>query len=146
MFFLYKFMSKALTEAYKCKQSGDIPVGCVIVKDGNIIARAHNTRERDKNPLGHAEINAIYNAAKHVGDWRLSGCDLYVTLEPCTMCAGAILSSRIENVFFGAFDKKEGAAGSHTNLLYPNVNVYGGIMIEECVRLLDTFFKHLRSN
>jgi len=139
-------MSEALHEAYLCKFSGDIPVGCVIVKDGKIIGRGHNTREKDKNPLGHAELNAILEASKHLGDWRLSGCDLYVTLEPCTMCAGAIVSSRIANVYFGAFDKKEGAAGSHINLMYPGVKVYGGIMIDECVHLLDTFFKHLRSN
>lgn len=145
MFFLYKFMEEALKEAKKSLEYGDVPVGCVIVKDKEIISRGYNTREKDLNPLGHAELNAIYEASKNLGDWRLDGCDLYVTLEPCTMCAGAVKSSRIQNVFFGAFDNNEGAAGSYVNLLYPDIYVYGGIMADECCLLLQEFFKNIRA-
>ncbi len=139
-------MEEAIIEAKKCIEYGDIPVGCVIVKDNKIISRGHNTRERDCNPLGHAELNAIYEASTFLKDWRLSGCSLYVTLEPCPMCAGAVKSSRIQNVFFGAFDKKEGAAGSFVNLLYPDIYVYGGIMADECNLILQNFFNNIRIN
>lgn len=145
MFFLFNFMSSALQEAKKCINSTDVPVGCVIVKEGTIIGTGFNTRGRDKNPLGHAELNAILAASEYLNDWRLTGCDMYVTLEPCAMCAGAILASRIRNLYFGAYDTKEGSAGSRTNMLYPDVNVYGGILADDCVSLLNDFFRSLRN-
>lgn len=145
MYFLHKFMSLALEEAKKTSIHQDIPVGCIIEKDGEIIASAFNTRERDKDPLGHAELKAIKEASKALNDWRLTDCNMYVTLEPCPMCADAIRQARIKNLYFGTFNKKEGAAGTCMNLLYPHVNVYGGILIDDCQDLLNKFFKDLRS-
>ena len=119
------------------------------MRGGEIISRGYNRRETKKNALGHAEIIAINKACKKLGGWRLPKCDMYVTLEPCPMCAGAIINSRIENVFFGAFDKKSGCAGSSVNLFEHglfnhNVNVSGGIMETECSQILSLFFKELR--
>lgn len=142
-------MKEALRQAKKAADIGETPVGAIIVRDGEIIARGYNRRETKKNALGHAEIIAINKACKKLGGWRLPKCDMYVTLEPCPMCAGAIINSRIENVFFGAFDKKSGCAGSSVDLFEHglfnhNVNVSGGIMETECSQILSLFFKELR--
>ena len=141
-------MKAALKEARKAYLLGEVPVGAVIVYDNKIIARGHNTRELAQSVLGHAEINAIKKASKKIGSWRLEDCDMYVTLEPCSMCSGAIIQSRIKNLYFGAYDLKTGASGSVFNLFdYPfnhKVNVYGGIMEEECSRIIKDFFKELR--
>ena len=141
-------MKAALKEAVKAYQLGEVPVGAVIVYNNKIIARGHNTRELSQSVLGHAEINAIKKASKKIGSWRLEDCDIYVTLEPCSMCSGAIIQSRIKNLYFGAYDLKTGACGSVLNLFdYPfnhKVNVYGGIMEEECSRIIKDFFKELR--
>ena len=141
-------MKSALKEAAKAYQLGEVPVGAVIVYNNKIIARGHNTRELSQSVLGHAEINAIKKASKKIGSWRLEDCDIYVTLEPCSMCSGAIIQSRIKNLYFGAYDLKTGACGSVLNLFdYPfnhKVNVYGGIMEEECSRIIKDFFKELR--
>ena len=141
-------MKAALKEAVKAYQLGEVPVGAVIVFNNKIIARGHNTRELSQSVLGHAEINAIKKASKKIGSWRLEDCDIYVTLEPCSMCSGAIIQSRIKNLYFGAYDLKTGACGSVLNLFdYPfnhKVNVYGGIMEEECSRIIKDFFKELR--
>ena len=141
-------MKAALKEAAKAYQLGEVPVGAVIVYNNKIIARGHNTRELSQSVLGHAEINAIKKASKKIGSWRLEDCDIYVTLEPCSMCSGAIIQSRIKNLYFGAYDLKTGACGSVLNLFdYPfnhKVNVCGGIMEEECSRIIKDFFKELR--
>ena len=137
-------MEEALAEA-KLSLPVDVPVGAVIVRDGVVIARGHNTRELTRSTLGHAEIMAINAAAEAKGDWRLDDCDLYVTLEPCPMCAGAILNSRIRNVYFGAYDPVMGAAGSKWNILYPAVNFYPLILDAEAEKLLKDFFKKARS-
>lgn len=144
-----RFMKEALRQAKKAADIGETPVGAVIVRGGEIISRGYNRRETKKNALGHAEIIAINKACKKLGGWRLPKCDMYVTLEPCPMCAGAIINSRIENVFFGAFDKKSGCAGSAVDLFEHglfnhNVNVSGGIMETECSQILSLFFKELR--
>lgn len=142
-----KFMNAALSEAKKAYELGETPVGAVIVKDGKIISRAHNMRETKKNALMHAEISAISKACRKLGGWRLCGCDMYVTLEPCPMCAGAIIQSRIDNVFFGAYDKKAGAFGSVTDLsglLAHKVNATGGILEKESSDIIKLFFKKLR--
>ena len=143
-----RFMKEALKQAKLAEKKGETPVGAVIVKDGKIIARAHNLRESKKNALCHAEISAINKASKKLGGWRLIGCDLYVTLEPCPMCAGAIINSRIERVFFGAYDKKAGSISSVTNLFSLPYNqspeFQGGIMENECGEILTNFFKELR--
>ena len=143
------FMKEALRQAQKAEKIDETPIGAVIVHKGKIVARGYNKRETKKNSLCHAEIMAINKASKKLGGWRLPECDIYVTLEPCPMCAGAIISSRIDNLYFGAYDKKSGCAGSVTNLFKKNlfnhnVNVMGGLMEEECARILKTFFKKLR--
>ena len=141
-------MKEALKEAKKAYLLGEVPVGAVIVYEGKIIARGHNTREIKQTVLGHAEINAIQKASKKIGSWRLEDCDIYVTLEPCAMCSGAIIQSRIKNLFFGAYDLKTGVCGSVLNLFeYPfnhKVNVVGGVLEDECSRILKDFFKELR--
>ena len=141
-------MKAAITEAKKARNIDEVPVGCVIVHNNKIIARGHNTREKDQSVLGHAEINAIKKASKKIGSWRLEECDIYVTLEPCSMCSGAIIQSRIKNLYYGAKDPKTGAAGSVLNLFSytfnHQVNVVGGIMEEECSRIIKDFFKELR--
>ena len=147
--FNIKFMKQALKQAEKARDINETPIGAVIVHDGKIIARGYNKRETKKNCLCHAEIIAINKAAKKLGGWRLPNCDLYVTLEPCAMCAGAIVSARIDNVYFGAYDYKTGSAGSKINLFekdlfYHNVNVEGGVMEEECSVIIKEFFKELR--
>jgi len=142
-----KFMNTALAEAKKAFELGETPIGAVIVKDGKIISRAHNRRETKKNALMHAEISAIDKACKKLGGWRLCGCDIYVTLEPCPMCAGAIIQSRIDNVFFGAYDKKAGAFGSVcdlSELLAHKVCAKGGILEQESSDLIKLFFEKLR--
>lgn len=145
-----KFMKEALKQAKKAAAIGETPIGAVIVRDGEIIARGYNKRETKKNALLHAEIIAVDRACKKLGGWRLPGCDMYVTLEPCPMCAGAIVNARIENVYFGAYDYKSGCAGSKTDLFAPglfnhDVNVTGGVMEEECSALLSDFFRTLRN-
>ncbi len=142
-------MSEALTEAKKAYALGETPIGAVVVLDGEIIARAHNMRETGKNALYHAEILAINEACKVLGGWRLHQCDLYVTLEPCIMCSGAIVQARIKNLFYGADDPKGGAVKSIAQIpsldkLCHHPNVEGGIMAEECSQLLKNFFKDLR--
>ncbi len=145
-----KYMRRALTLAQNCKNEGEVPVGAVIVKNGEIIAEGVNRRESNKNALCHAEIEAIDRACKTLGGWRLSGCDLYVTLEPCPMCAGAIINSRIKTVYFGAYDSKAGSFGSvedFSRLNYPHKpEIIGGVMEKECEELLSDFFKTLRQN
>lgn len=143
-----KFMRHAIGRAKTCVKQGETPVGAVIVKDGKIIAGGRNRREFGKNALYHAEISAINSACKKLGGWRLHECDMYVTLEPCPMCAGAIINSRIRNVYFGAYDKKAGSFGSVVDLsLLPynhKPNICGGILEKECSQLLSDFFKQIR--
>lgn len=142
------FMKEALSLACQAASRGEVPVGAVIVRDGEIIARGSNGRELEKNALYHAELEAINNACKTLGGWRLPRCELYVTLEPCPMCAGAIINSRIEKVYFGAYDKKAGSVRSIVRLFDLPYNhrpeVYGGIMEEECAAVLTEFFRNLR--
>ena len=142
------FMAAALKQARACLQSGDVPVGAVVVKDGEIIATGRNRREELSNAVLHAEIEAIESACRKLGSWRLSGCDLYVTLEPCPMCAGAVINARIERVFFGAYDLKGGAVDSVTRLFDMPFNhraeYYGGISESSCAKILTDFFKKKR--
>ncbi len=145
------YMHRALVLASKAADIGEVPVGAVIVnkKTGEIIGEGYNRRETDKSPLAHAEIIAINEASKNLGGWRLIGCDMYVTLEPCAMCAGAIINSRIEKVCFGAFDTRFGAVGSTVNLLDGRFNhcpeIESGILSEECSSIIREFFKRLRN-
>lgn len=144
-----KFMREALRQAKKAYDIGETPIGAVIVQDGKIIARGYNKRETKKNALMHAEVIAIDKACRRLGGWRLPRCEMYITLEPCAMCAGAITHARIERVYFGAYDTKTGCAGSVANLFEPNmfchtVDVAGGIMEKECSELIKAFFKDLR--
>lgn len=140
------FMTVAIEEAKK--SGGDIPVGCVIEKNGEIIAKGFNLREKTNNVSSHAEIEALVAAGRKINNWRLEGCNIYVTLEPCPMCAWAIINSRVHNVYFGAYDLKYGAFGSKINLnnIAPNkVNVYGGIKEDECKKILNDYFLKLRN-
>jgi tRNA(adenine34) deaminase len=142
-------MRYALKEAKKAAQKGEVPVGAVVVKDGKIIGRGHNLTERKQSVLVHAEMAALAKASKKLGSWRLNDCDLYVTLEPCTMCAGAIVLSRIQNLYYGATDPKAGAVDSTAQVmenknLNHRVNVTGGILKEECSRTLSEFFREVR--
>ena len=143
-----KFMMEAILLAKEAADDDEAPIGAVIVRDGVIVGRGRNRREKDKNALGHAEIEAINDACKMLGGWRLIGCTMYVTLEPCPMCTGAIINSRIERVVFGAYDKKAGSCGSLINLFDLPYNhkplLSGGFMEEECGSLLSEFFKKLR--
>ena len=144
-----KFMKEALRQAKKAADIGETPVGAVIVQDGKIISRGYNKRETKKNALMHAEISAINKACKKLGGWRLPRCEMYVTLEPCPMCAGAIINARIDNVYFGAYDKKSGCAGSNIDLFKKGLFNYdvaaeGGVMECECSKILTDFFKELR--
>lgn len=146
-----KYMKAALAQAKKAYLLKEAPIGCVIVYKDKIIARGYNRRNTDKTTLGHAEITAIKKASKFMGDWRLEECTLYVTLEPCQMCAGAIVQARIPSVVIGAMNKKAGCAGSIFNLLeVPEFNhqctVTRGILENECSQLMSNFFKELRSN
>lgn len=145
-----KYMKEALRLAKKAYALGEVPIGCVIVYEGKIIGRGYNRRKTDKNTLSHAEITAIRKASKYMGDWRLEGCTLYVTLEPCQMCAGAIVQARIPEVVMGCMNPKAGCAGSILNLLnMPEFNhqvaVTGGILEAECSTVLKTFFSELRA-
>ena len=143
-----KFMKLALGRAKTAAKYGETPVGAVIVKDGKVVAGGRNRREYGKNALYHAEISAINAACKKLGGWRLHECDLYVTLEPCPMCAGAIIGARIRNVYYGAVDKKAGSFGSVVNLAElpynHKPNIVGGILEKECADVLSDFFKELR--
>ena len=144
-----KYMKEALKQAKKAYALGEVPIGCVIVYEDKIIARGYNRRNTDKNTLAHAEITAINRASKKLGDWRLEDCTLYVTLEPCQMCAGAIVQSRITNVVMGCMNPKAGCGGSVLNILeMPEFNhqveVTKGILEEDCSNMLTTFFKELR--
>lgn len=143
-----EYMKLALNEAKVALAAGEVPVGAVVIKDGNIIAAAHNRVEEYGDATAHAEMLALRMAAEATGDWRLCGCSLYVTLEPCPMCAGAILNSRIKEAVFGAFDGEMGCCGSRTDLtdgLLPRrVRCVGGIMEEECAALLSEAFKRRR--
>lgn len=148
MNFHEEMMAEALKEASRAAAMDEVPVGAVIVRDGKILARACNLRETDKSPLAHAEILAISQAAEILGGWRLIGCSLYVTLEPCTMCAGAIINARIPEVYFGAYDPKAGAFGSVYDLNEGKLNhralVQGGILQEECGGVLKAYFQNKR--
>ena len=144
-----KFMKEALKEAKKAYEKDEVPIGCVIVKDNKIIARGHNLRETTFDPTAHAEIVAIRKATKKLKSWRLEDCDIYVTLEPCAMCAGALINSRLRSIYFGAYDKKAGCCGSLYNLptdkrFNHRLNVEGGIMEEECAKLLKDYFEKMR--
>lgn len=144
-----KYMKEAIKQAKKAYALGEVPIGCVIVHDGKIIARGYNRRNTDKNTLAHAEITAINKASKKLGDWRLEECSLYVTLEPCQMCAGAIVQARVTEVIMGSMNPKAGCGGSILNLLEMKefnhqVIVRRGILEAECSNLLTTFFKELR--
>ena len=144
-----KYMKEALKQAKKAYALGEVPIGCVIVHEGKIIGRGYNRRNTDKNTLAHAEITAINKASKVIGDWRLEECTLYVTLEPCQMCAGAIVQARIPEVVMGCMNPKAGCAGSILNILeMPQFNhqvkVTRGILEEECSQMLKTFFEELR--
>lgn len=143
-----QFMRRCIELANSAAENGDVPVGAVVVQNGKIIGEGINRREQQKNPVLHAEIEAIQAAAKTLGGWRLDNCDLYVTLEPCPMCAGAIINSRINNVYFGAYDKKAGSLGTLTDLSEIKYNhkpiVWGGMLQEECANRLSDFFKKLR--
>ena len=143
------FMKEALKQAKKAGKIGEVPIGCVIVQDGQIIARGYNRRNTDKTTLAHAELAAIKKASKAVGDWRLEDCTLYVTLEPCQMCAGAIVQARMKRVVAGAMNPKAGCAGSILNLLQVErfnhqVEFEHGVLEEECSKVLQEFFKQLR--
>ena len=143
------FMAEALREARAAFAAGEIPVGAVIVRDGAILARGHNLRETEQNALLHAETVAIDRACRALGSWRLSDCDLYVTLEPCAMCCGAIAQAKIRRLYFGAYDPKGGFAVSNAGLmndpgLMHKADCYCGIMEDECASLLQDFFKQLR--
>lgn len=144
-----KYMKAALREAKKAYKLDEVPIGCVIVQNDKIIARGYNRRNTDKNTLAHAEIAAIKKASKKTGDWRLEDCTMYVTLEPCQMCAGAIVQSRLGKVVIGSMNPKAGCAGSVINLLQMKqfnhqVEMLTGVLEEECSTMLSGFFQELR--
>lgn len=144
-----RFMKAAIKQAKKADLLGEVPIGCVIVYEGKIIGRGYNRRNTDKSTLSHAEITAIRKAGKIIGDWRLEDCTLYVTLEPCQMCAGAIVQARISRVVMGCMNPKAGCGGSILNLLEMKefnhqVDVTRGVLEEECSQMLTDFFKGLR--
>ncbi|MBQ4068032.1 MAG: tRNA adenosine(34) deaminase TadA [Lachnospiraceae bacterium] len=144
-----KYMKEALKQAKKARDIEEVPIGCVIVYQNKIIGRGYNRRRVDKNTLSHAELNAIKKASKKMGDWRLDDCEMYVTLEPCQMCAGAIVQSRIKKVYIGCMNPKAGCAGSILNLLQVEkfnhqVEIIKGILEEECSSIMKEFFKNLR--
>jgi len=143
------FMKEALKEAKKAYKKDETPVGAVIVKDGKVIARGHNEKELKNDPTLHAEISAIRKACKKLNSWRLNDCDMYVTLEPCAMCAGAIIQARVGRLFIGTTDPKAGAVGSVVDILGVDkfnhrVEVSYGLLMEECSKILKDFFKELR--
>ena len=142
-------MKEAIRQAKKARALEEVPIGCVIVSDGKINARGYNRRNTDKNTLSHAELNAIRKASKKLGDWRLEGCTMYVTLEPCQMCAGALVQSRIDEVVIGSMNPKAGCAESVLNLLQVDnfnhqVKITRGVLEEECSMMLSDFFRELR--
>ena len=144
-----KYMKEALKQAKKARDIEEVPIGCVIVYQDKIIGRGYNRRRVDKNTLSHAELNAIKKASKKMGDWRLDDCEMYVTLEPCQMCAGAIVQSRIKKVYIGCMNPKAGCAGSILNLLQVEkfnhqVEIIKGVLEEECSTIMKEFFKNLR--
>ena len=144
-----KYMKEALRQAKKAEALLEVPIGCVIVQNDKIIARGYNRRNTDKNTLSHAELNAIRKASKKTGDWRLEDCTMYVTLEPCQMCAGAIVQSRMKKVVIGSMNPKAGCAGSVLNLLQMaqfnhQVEIERGVLEEECSTMLSGFFRELR--
>ena len=145
-----KYMKEAIREAELAASEDEVPIGCVVVKNGEIIARAHNQRDKTHNPLGHAEMLAIKKASEVLSDWQLIDCDLYVTIEPCLMCAGAIIQSRINKVVYGAPDLKGGAFGSSINVLEAsNINhrpeIVSGVLADECAKIIKDYFKSKRS-
>ena len=144
-----KFMRKALAEAQKAATMDEVPVGAVVVKDGKAIARAHNLKVKNKDAFAHAEMLAMSKAQKKLGDWRLNECDLYVTLEPCPMCAGAIINARVKRVVFGASDPKAGCTGTLYNLpedkrFNHRAEIVGGVMAKECGEILTSYFRAKR--
>ncbi len=144
-----KYMREAIKQARKAAKIDEVPIGCVIVYDGKIIARGYNRRNTDKSTLAHAEIIAIRKAAKVIGDWRLEDCTMYITLEPCPMCAGAIVQARIPRVVVGAMNPKAGCAGSVINLLQMDgfnhkAELTSGVLVDECRTMLQDFFKEMR--
>ena len=145
-----KFMKKAIAQAKKASAMGEVPIGCVIVCDGKIVGKGYNLRKTNKNTLSHAELIAIKQASRKLGDWRLEGCTMYVTLEPCQMCAGAIVQARMDRVVIGCMSPKSGCAGSIINLLQMEqfnhqVEITRDILMEECSSMLTDFFVKLRS-
>lgn len=145
------YMRLAIDEAKKAEAIGEVPIGAVLVKDGEVIASAHNLRETTQQPTAHAEVLAIQKASERLGTWRLCDCTLYVTLEPCPMCAGAIIQARVDTVVYGATDPKAGCAGTLMNLLQDGrfnhvAEVVPGVLAEECGALLTDFFRRLRKN
>lgn len=143
-----KFMKAAIKEAYKAEAIEEVPVGAVVVYEGKIVSRAHNLRNTKRDGTAHAEILALQKAGKKLGRWNLTDCEMYVTLEPCAMCAGAAVNSRIKKIYFGAFDKRYGCCGSIMNVtdsgLNHKVEIEGGIMESECSSMMTAFFKKLR--
>ena len=143
-----KYRSAALELAREAEAAGEIPVGCVIVKDGEIIGRGRNRREEERSALAHAEVEAIAEACRALGDWRLDDCALFVTLEPCPLCTGAIINARVGEVVYGAKEENTGSCGSVINLFEENYghkpHVYGGVLREDCAAILREFFEKLR--
>ena len=144
-----RYMKEAIRQARKAEALDEVPIGCVIVYDGRIIARGYNRRNTDKNTLSHAELNAIRKASRKLWDWRLEGCTMYITLEPCQMCAGAIVQARVTRVVIGSRNPKAGCAGSVLNLLQMaefnhQVELTEGVLTEECSNMLSEFFRNLR--
>ena len=144
-----RYMRQAMTQARKAEKLDEVPIGCVIVYQDKVIARDYNRRNTDKNTISHAELNAIRKASKKLGDWRLEGCTMYITLEPCQMCAGAIVQARVSRVVIGSMNPKAGCAGSILNLLEMEqfnhqVEVTRGVLEQECSEMLSGFFRELR--
>ncbi len=144
-----KYMRTAIRQAEKAGAIGEVPIGCVVVYEDKVIARGYNRRTIDKNVLSHAEINAIRKACRKIGDWRLEGCTMYVTLEPCPMCAGAIVQARIPRVVIGCMNAKAGCAGSVLDMLHEEgfnhqVETETGVLGEECSQMMKDFFRELR--
>lgn len=144
-----KYMKEAIRQAKKAEDIGDVPIGCVIVSDGKIIARGYNKRNKNKTVLAHAELLAMSKACRKIGDWRLENCTMYITLEPCQMCAGAIVQARVSRVVIGSMNPKAGCGGSVLNLLEMQefnhqVDVTRGVLEEECSEMLSAFFRKLR--
>ena len=144
-----RFMKAAIAQAKKAAAIDEVPIGCVIVYDGRIIARGYNKRNKEKNTLSHAEMNAIRKASRYLGDWRLEGCTMYITLEPCPMCAGAIVQARVDRVVIGSMNAKAGCAGSVMNLLQEvrfnhQVETTYDVLHDECSGMLSGFFRDLR--